>query len=277
MRIAILGLGIIGQAWSDNLRAAVHEVRAWNRTPRALPGYVADAAEAARGADSVIVVVADPPAVDAVMSRIAPALGPGQVVIQCSTVDPGCNRRACAATEARGARFLEAPFTGSKPAALARQTVFYVGCEAAALEAARPTLARLAKAILHIGPVGSAAALKLAMNLNIAAVAQALCESLTLARAAGISDDTYFEALKLNASRSGVVDLKESKLRGRDWSPQFSIKHMNKDLALARAEAAASALAVLPLLSSIYARGMAAGWSEDDYISLIRLAESARG
>ncbi len=276
MRIAILGLGIIGQAWADNLRADGHEVRAWNRTPRGGPGAVADPAEAARGADSVLVVVADPPAVDAVMGRIGPALAPGQVVIQCSTVDPSCNRRAGAVAEARGARFLEAPFTGSKPAALARQTVFYVGGEAAALEAARPTLARLAKAILHIGPVGAASALKLAMNLNIAAVAQALCESLTLARAAGISDDTFFEALKLNASRSGVVDLKESKLRGRDWAPQFSIKHMNKDLALARAEAEGKGLALLPLLSSIYARGMAAGWSEDDYISLIRLSEGAR-
>jgi 2-hydroxy-3-oxopropionate reductase len=193
------------------------------------------------------------------------------VVIQSSTVDAACNQRCAERVVATGALFLEAPFTGSKPAAVARQTVFYVGGEAAALERARPALARLAKAILHVGPVGAAASLKLAMNVNIALVAQALCESLALARRAGISDDSFFEALKLNASRSGVSELKEPKLRGREYSPQFSLKHMDKDLRLAAAQTGASPL--LERVRGIYAEGMARGWGDDDFAGLARLLE----
>lgn len=275
MRVAILGLGIIGQAWAANLRADGDALALWNRTPRGLAGEVGDPATAARGAEVVIIVVADPPAVDGVVERILPVLAPGQLIVQCSTVDPACNRRAAERVRARGADFLEAPFTGSKPAAEARQTVFYCAGDAAVLERARPVLARLAKAILRIGDIGSAATLKLAMNLNIAGVAQVLTESLRLARAAGIDDDTYFAALKLNASRSGVVDLKEPKLRSRDWRPQFSIKHMHKDLRLAAGQPGADRLRLLADLVGIYARGIEAGWSDDDFISLIRLVEGA--
>jgi 3-hydroxyisobutyrate dehydrogenase-like beta-hydroxyacid dehydrogenase len=272
MSVAILGLGIIGQAWYDNLAADGLDVRGWNRTFRARPGERSSPAEAARGAGTVIIVVADPPAVDSVLARTLPALGPGQLVVQCSTVDAACNRRCAERVTEAGALFLEAPFTGSKPAALARQTVFYAAGPAAALEAARPVLARLSKAILHVGEeVGAAASLKLALNLNVAAVAQGLCESLRFARASGISDEVYFQALRLNLSRSGLVDLKESKLRADDWSPQFSIRHMHKDLRLALGEAGDEPLAMLALLERIYAHGLERGWAEDDYISLMRL------
>jgi 3-hydroxyisobutyrate dehydrogenase-like beta-hydroxyacid dehydrogenase len=178
---------------------------------------------------------------------------------------------------AAGAAFLETPFTGSKPAAEARQTVFYVGGEAATLERARPALTRLAKAILHVGPLGAAASLKLAMNVNIALVGQALCESLAFARAAGIPDEVYFDALRLNASRSGVADLKEPKLRAGDWAPQFSLKHMDKDLRLAAEESAGLSagqpLALLERLRAIYAEGMARGWADEDFIGLARLLQ----
>jgi len=270
MRVAILGLGIIGSAWADNLRADGDTVTCWNRTSKGAPGEKPDPAAAILGAELIILVVADPPAVESVLTQLLPALRPGQILMQSSTVDAACNRACAQAIAPTGALFLEGPFTGSKPAALARQTVFYMGGDQAILERARPALSRLAKAILHIGPVGMAASLKLAMNVNIALVAQSLCESLRLARAGGISDAIYFEALKLNASKSGVVDLKESKLRAQDWSPQFSLKHMHKDLNLAVKDVSVR----LPLLESvrtIYAAGMAAGWNEDDFIGLMRL------
>ena len=111
------------------------------------------------------------------------------------------------------------------------------------------------------------------MNLNIAGVGQALCESLSLARAAGISDDVYFAALAQNVSRSGLSDLKEGKLRQRDYAPQFSLKHMGKDLRLAletAAELPVDLNQTKNLLAS-YERGMAAGWQDDDFIGLLRL------
>jgi 3-hydroxyisobutyrate dehydrogenase-like beta-hydroxyacid dehydrogenase len=271
MRIAVLGLGIIGSAWAANLRADGHEVRSWNRTPKQVPGFVEDPARAATGAEVAIIVVSDPPAVDSVLARILPALAEGQVVVQSSTVDAACNRRCAERVAATGALFLEAPFTGSKLAAEARQTVFYVGGEAATLERARPALAPLSKAIQHVGPLGAAATLKLAMNVNIALVGQALCESLAYARSAGISDAVYFDALRLNASRSGVADLKEPKLRAGDVAAQFSLKHMDKDLRLAAGEAGALPLSLLTKLREVYAEGMRRGWGDDDFSGLMRL------
>ena len=171
-----------------------------------------------------------------------------------------------------GASFLEAPFTGGALAAEKRQTVYYLGGEPDVVERARPFLKSIAGAIQHIGPLGTASSLKLAMNLNIAGVAQTLCESLTLCRAAGISDKTYFEALSCNVARSGLSDLKEPKLRQRDYSPQFSLKNMGKDLRLALETAASFSLTLEQTahLKEVYDRGMEAGWKEDDFIGLIR-------
>jgi 3-hydroxyisobutyrate dehydrogenase-like beta-hydroxyacid dehydrogenase len=275
MKTAILGLGIIGSTWAKNLIDDGLEVRTWNRTPRDFPGAAASVQEAAEGAEFIIIVVADPPAVAGVLDQLCPVLKAGQVVIQSSTISAEWSRKFAAQVQQAGAEFLEAPFTGSKPAAEQRKTVFYVGGDDAVLERSRPLLERLSSAIQHIGPIGSASSLKLALNANIACMAQALCESLTLCRAEGITDETYFEALKLNAARSGLSDLKEPKLRARDYSPQFSVKHMAKDLRLAR-ETAGAAGVELPALDRVlelYQRAAVAGWSDEDYIGLVRLLE----
>ncbi len=273
MKIAMLGLGIIGRVWAENLLADGHDVRGWNRTPKALPWSVPDAAAAVQDAELIFVVVADPPAVQQVLDRILPGLRAGQVVIQSSTISPTATLDFAGQVQKTGAAFLEAPFTGSKPAAEARKTVFYLGGDAAVLETARPVLARLASAILHIGPTGSASALKLAMNVNIALVAQALSESLTLARSAGITDETYFTALKLNASHSGLAALKEPKLRAREFSPQFSLKHMAKDLRLALEAATDLKLPQTRNIMGIYEEGLTRGWTEEDFSVLARLLE----
>ena len=274
MNISIFGLGIIGEIWARNLAADGDNVRGWNRTPKpVLPFYTGNAREAAAAAEFIIIVVADPPAVQDVLDQILPALRAGQMVVQSSTISPDATRRFAAQVEKTGAAFLEVPFTGSKPAAEQRKTVYYVGGDPALLERARPVLGRLSATMVHIGPVGSASALKLAMNVNIALVGQALCESLTLARAARISDDTYFAALKLNASNSGVAALKEPKLRAGDYAPQFSLKHMAKDLRLAREMAGALPVSQLRAVLALYEAGMKAGWGEEDFITLMRLED----
>lgn len=275
MKIAILGMGIIGSAWAKNLTADGHDVRCWNRTRKAGDDYYPSAGKAVAGAEAVIIVVADPPAVQSVLKQIIPSLAPGTLVIQASTISARWTMEFAAQVEAGGALFLEAPFTGSKPAAEQRQTVYYLGGTAEVVEKARPVLEPISSAILHIGPLGSASTLKLAMNLNIAGVAQSLCESLTLCRAAGIPDDVYFSALGRNVSHSGVADLKEPKLRQHDYAPQFSLKHMAKDLRLAVETAAERELVLEQTgrLKEIYERGMAAGWGEEDFIGLVRLLE----
>jgi len=232
MKIAVLGLGIIGSAWAKNLMADGHEVRCWNRTPKEFPNFYKSIQEAIEGAEAIFIIVADPPAVAGVLDQIEGKLGRGQLVLQSSTISARWTREFAGRVVKTGAEFLEAPFTGSKLAAEARKTVYYLGGEEALIAKARPILEPIASAIFHIGPLGSASSLKLAMNLNIAGVGQALSESLELCRKAGISDEIYFAALSKNAARSGMSDLKEPKLRKKDYSPQFSLKHMAKDLRL---------------------------------------------
>jgi 3-hydroxyisobutyrate dehydrogenase-like beta-hydroxyacid dehydrogenase len=278
MKISVLGLGIIGSAWAKNLIADGHDVRCWNRTLKDFPHFHASIQEAVDGVDIIIIVVADPPAVQSVLDQIKPKLSPGVLVIQSSTISARWTLVFAEQVRQTGALFLEAPFTGSKPAAEQRQTVYYLGGETAVVEKARPVLEPLSSSIFHIGPLGSASTLKLAMNLNIAGVIQSLCESLTLCRAAGIPDDIYFTALSRNAGRSGISDLKAPKLRERDYSPQFSLKHMEKDLRLALETAAdlRVSLEQTKNLKKIYDHGMAAGWSEDDFIGLMRILDQKK-
>jgi 3-hydroxyisobutyrate dehydrogenase-like beta-hydroxyacid dehydrogenase len=269
--ITIIGLGIIGSAWAQNLYADGLTVRGWNRTPKDFPFYEPDLANAVADAEMIIIVVADPPAVESVLNMIVPHLRPGQLVAQSSTISVYWTRLFAARVEATGAEFLEAPFTGSKPAAEARKTVFYLGGMEELMEKARPVLERLSAHILHIGPLGTASSLKLAMNLNLALMAEALSESLTLARAEGIPDEKFFDALHLNVGRSGLSDLKEPKLRAGDYAPQFSLKHMNKDLRLALETAGTLDLPTTKTLKSFYDKAMDAKFGDDDFTGLIRL------
>ncbi len=275
MKISVLGLGIIGSAWAKNLIADGHAVRCWNRTPKDFPNFHASIQEAVDQAEAIFIVVADPLAVQSVLNQIQSKLGPGKLVIQSSTISANWTRMFAEQVQKTGAQFLEAPFTGSKVAAEQRKTVYYLGGDSEIIERARPILQPISSAILHIGPLGSASSLKLAMNLNIAGVAQTLCESLALCRRAGIPDDIYFNALARNVSHSGVADLKKPKLLERDYSPQFSLKHMAKDLRLLMETAAEYSLSLEQAehLKEIYDRGMASGWADDDFIGLMRLLD----
>ena len=102
-------------------------------------------------------------------------------------------------------------------------------------------------------------------------MAEALGESLAIARAEGIPDEKFFDALHLNAGRSGFSDLKEPKFRAGDFAPQFSLKHMNKDLRLVLETAGELDLPAAKSLKLFYDKGMATGFGEDDFTGMIRL------
>jgi len=270
--IGIIGLGIIGEAWARHYEAAGVLAGAWNRTPK--PGFArwkSGPAEVAVAADVIQIVVADPPAVRDVLERALPALAAGRVVVQSSTIDPDSSLEFQRLVEGTGARYLEAPFTGSKPAAEQRQTVFYLGGDRDLAAALDPLLGLVSSVRLHIGSAAQAASLKLAMNLNLAAQMEALADSLTLARRAGIPDDIFFQALSRNAGNSGLVKLKEPKLRAGDFSAQFSVKHMLKDMRLASGMAAAGGLPALQGICSRLAEAAREGHADEDFCALIRL------
>src|SRR5271155_2409657 len=116
-RVTVVGLGIIGSAWAQNLHADRLKVRGWNRSSKDFPFYEPDLVKAVADAEMIIIVVADPPAVESVLDVIVPHLKPGQIVAQSSTISAYWTKLFAQRGEATGAQFLETPFTGSKPAA----------------------------------------------------------------------------------------------------------------------------------------------------------------
>lgn len=272
MTIGVIGLGIIGSVWARHYEAAGVLAGAWNRTSQPeFPRWKNSPEQVAEAADAVQIVVADPPAVRGILERIRPVLGPGKTVVQSSTIDPESSDGFRGLVTATGARYLEAPFTGSKPAAEQKQSVFYLGGDAALVAELEPLLSLVSQARFHIGDHKQAATLKLAMNLNLAAQMQALSEALVVARRAGISDDTFFGALGKNVGYSGLVKLKEPKLRASDFAPQFSVKHMLKDMRLA---SRMNGCADFPVLDTVRDRLAAAereGWGDEDFSALIKL------
>jgi 3-hydroxyisobutyrate dehydrogenase-like beta-hydroxyacid dehydrogenase len=219
----------------------------------------------------VQIVVADPPAVRALLERILPKLGPGKIVVQSSTIDPKSSDEFQKLVTARGARYLEAPFTGSKPAAEQKQTVFFLGGDPALIAELEPLLAQVSAARCVIGTNVQACSIKLALNLNTAAQMQALSETITITRNAGISDDTFFSVISRNVSYSGLTKLKEPKLRAADFAPQFSIKHMLKDMRLASAMNGCTDLPVLDTIRDCLARAANAGYADEDFSALIKV------
>jgi len=276
-QIGVIGLGIIGRVWAGHYAAAGVLGGTWNRTPKADAPLPLGSPEAvARAVDVVQVVVADPAAVQAILARVVPELGPGKVLVQSSTIDPESSARFREQVVATGARYLEAPFTGSKPAAEARQTLFYLGGEAGLVRELDALLGVVSQTRFYIGDHRQACALKLAMNLNIAAQMQGLCEALTLVRRAGVADEVFFNALRPNVSYSGVTKLKEPKLRSGDYAPQFSVKHMLKDIRLSKlaaTNAASDLFAVREAVLGRLAAADAAGYSDEDICALLKLLE----
>jgi glyoxylate/succinic semialdehyde reductase len=270
--VGIIGLGIIGEVWAKNYAAAGVLAASWNRTPKPqVPGWKNSVEEVAEAADAIQIVVADPAAVEGVIEQIAPKLRAGKVVVQSSTIDAASSVRFAQRVEQTGAAYVAAPFTGSKPAAEQKQTVFYLGGDRAVMAQLEPLLGLISAKRFVIGTNEQACTLKLAMNLNIAAQMEGLAEALTMARVAGVSDDVFFSARAQNVGYSGLVKLKEPKLRASDYAPQFSVKHLHKDLRLA---AGTPGCAEFPVLAAVRERmkaAEAAGLAEEDFAAIIKL------
>ena len=272
--VAVLGLGIIGSIWARHYQAEGILAAAWNRSPKTgLPFEQSSLEDCAKKASVLHICVYDADSVRGVIEQLLPHLNSGHTIIQSSTIDGVSAAEFAKMVDATGAGYLEAPFTGSKPAAEERKTIFFLGGERAVIETTEPTLAIISAKRFHLGTPNQACAVKLAMNLQIAGISQALCESISMSRAAGIDDDQFFEVMKANVSWSGVSALKEPKLRSEDFSPQFSVKNLHKDMRLARQQNGVSKRPLLDCVIDCLAKTEDAGHADEDFIALIRMLD----
>ena len=231
--VGLIGLGIIGSRVAAALRKRGLQVFVWNRTPRLEQYFVGSPVEVAELCDVVQLFVADDTALLETVRQLTPGLTAQHVVTAHCTVAPESMRAAAEIVERRGARFLEAPFTGSKVAAENGQLVYYIGGDEAALKKARPVLEASSKEIIVIGEIGDASVMKVATNLVTAATAQIAAEALALLGKAGIAPELFTRAMKSNASNSTTLEMKVPLMLAGDFEPHFSVKHMLKDVRIA--------------------------------------------
>jgi len=270
--VGIIGLGIIGQRVADNLRESGFHVFVWNRTPRPVPNFVGSPSEVAELCDFIQIFVSDDEALLQMAQRISRELSPSHIVMAHCTVSPDTMRAAAEIVEKRGARFLDAPFTGSKTAAENGQLVYYVGGDEVALQQVRPILEASSKEIVEIGKVGDATIVKVATNMVTAASVQATAEALALVSKSGLPVEKFADAMRNNGSNSSTIDMKLPMMMEGNFEPHFSVKHMLKDVVIATRLARALGLEFGATDASRHGltEEMRQGRGDDDYSSLFR-------
>ena len=274
--VGVIGLGIIGNRVAAGLRHAGFNTCVWNRTPKPAPNFLGSAAEVAEECDVIQIFVADAKAVMETIGAISGALTPEHIIVCNATIGLDGTLEAAKRVRQFGARFLDAPFTGSKMAAEKRQLVYYIGGDEQDFLQVKPILEATSKAIVHIGEVGQAAIVKVVTNLISAVTTQTLAEALAIVRAAGIRPEALVAAIEQNAMRSGVTDLKLPVMLSGDYTPHFSLKHMFKDVQLGIQLANQFSLDVpaTSTVGGVMYGALAKGWGDLDYAAVSKIYEN---
>jgi 3-hydroxyisobutyrate dehydrogenase-like beta-hydroxyacid dehydrogenase len=285
MRVAFLGMGIMGRPMAANLVKAGHEVSVWNRSAgKHLEGarVAVSPAEAARGAEVVWMCVSDTAAVERLLfsaDGIESELAPGMIVADSSTIAPSATRKFAERVRARGADYVDAPMTGSKVAAESGQLIFITGGEEATIARLEPLFNAMGKKVLHMGPTGHGQSAKLGGNLMISMMFEGFAEALTLTSKLGVPRERFMELVNASMIRSGVSDYKAPFVLRRDFSPNFPLRLMHKDIHLAL-DAAREARVKLPGLETveeIYEVATEEGSADLDYAATLALLEKWAG
>jgi 3-hydroxyisobutyrate dehydrogenase len=287
-RVGFLGLGTMGGGMAMRLVGAGFPLRVWNRGAgraaalRQAGAIVANSPrDAASGSEVVISMVADDGASRAVWTGPDGALaGAGRraLLIECSTLSPAWVAELSAAAAERGCTFLDAPVTGSKPHAAAGELLFLVGGDADVLERARPILKPMSRDVVHVGPVGSGARLKLVNNFVCGVQAAALAEALALVEASGLDAEKAVTVLANGAPGSPLVKALSARMTARDYGVQFMLSLMRKDLAYAVDEAARYQLPLQTAMTArdLFQKAIDAGWGGSD-MAAVRETLKPRG
>jgi 3-hydroxyisobutyrate dehydrogenase len=275
MRVAVLGTGIMGAPMARNLAAAGHDVRAWNRTPEKAAALASDdvepageIAEAVRGADVVITMLADGGAVEAVAEEALPAMG-GAVLAQMSTIGPEATARVAEAAEAAGVPFVDAPVLGTKaPAEQGKLVVLASGPEDERLV---PVFDAVGAKTVWLGEAGAGSRLKLVLNTWLLALTEGLAEAIALAGALGVDPQTFLDTIDGGPIGAPYANLKGKLMIDGDFPPSFPLELALKDarLALAAGEEQGLRLGALAAVVEQMERAVEAGHGKADMAATI--------
>jgi 3-hydroxyisobutyrate dehydrogenase/2-hydroxy-3-oxopropionate reductase len=270
---------------ATNLAKAGHEVTVWNRSAgKEVEGarVATSPAEAAQGAEVVWLCVSDTAAVENVLfgaNGVEQSLAEGMIIADSSTISPSATRKFAERVARKGVQWVDSPMTGSKAGAEAGTLLFMIGGDEQAIEKLKPLYAAMGKKIFRMGETGKGQSAKLVMNLQIALIYEGFAEALTLAAKLGVDAEQLIQLINSSMVKSGVIEYKAPFVMGRDFSPNFPLRLMRKDIRLAL-EAAKEARVKLPALETveeIYDVAAEDGHADLDYAATLLLLEKWAG
>jgi 3-hydroxyisobutyrate dehydrogenase len=280
--VAILGLGIMGSGMSGRLLSAGFPVSVYNRNrEKARPFADAGAhlaispKEAAARSEIVISMVADDVASRQVWLGENGALSgarSGSVLIESSTLTVGWIKQLASAAKERGCELLDAPVTGTKPHAESGQLLFLVGGSTRSLEIAKPVLSVLGRDVVHLGPVGSGALMKLINNFLAAVHTVSFGEALALIQSSGLDPKKAIPVLTEGVPGSPMVKRVAARIESGDFTPHFFMRLMAKDVGYALQEARERNvdLKTASAAFDVLAQAIAIGFGEQDFTAVVQ-------
>jgi 3-hydroxyisobutyrate dehydrogenase-like beta-hydroxyacid dehydrogenase len=283
--LGVVGLGLMGSRIAKRLLDAGHQVSGFNRTrTKAEPLIQAGMQwkdtprEVAQAADITLSMVTDTVALSSVTEGpdgIPAGLSTGKIYVDMSTVSPRLTRDLAGRVAATGAQMLDAPVSGSLPAAESGTLIIYVGGSADALEKARPVFESIGQKIIHIGENGQAITTKIAINLNLPAQLIALFEGVLLAERSGIPRAAALDALLNSVIASTSLKYRAPFILNMPDEVWFSAAMMQKDirLALELGEEAGVSLQSVELVNEMLSKAIELGWGDEDFAVLYKVVE----
>jgi len=258
-QLGFIGLGAMGSRMAANLQKSGSRLVVFNRTRDKAASLVSEGATwaetpaaVAEQTEVLFTMLAHPAAVrEAALGQngFLERLRPQALWIDCSTVNPSFSREMASEAQARKLRFLDAPVAGSREPAARGELAFFVGGDAADLQACQPLLQAMGSKILHVGGHGMGGALKMVNNLLLASSMAAFAEGLVLGQALGISQERLLEFLMGTSLVAPYLAGKRRKIERGDYAAEFPLQWMQKDLHLA-AVSAQEAVVALPLANA---------------------------
>ncbi len=289
-KLGFLGLGIMGYPMARNLRRAGHDLAVWSHSADKARKLAAEEGavfcttpqQVGAAAECIFLCVGDSKMSEQVIlgpDGIIQGARPGTVVVDASTVAPSTSRSIGAQLSAKGIQFLDAPCTGSRPGAEGGTLTFMIGGDQAVFEKARPFFEPMGKQLYYCGGPCAGLHAKLTQNLILANLLQAFNEGIVLSTKAGVDPKLMLEILNNSAARSGLIAFKAPYVFARDFTTNFSVKWMHKDIKL-MLESAEEQHIPLPLTNLTEERFRAAimqGLADEDICSTIKVLEGATG
>ena len=280
-RIAFFGLGIMGSGMARQLLKNGFPLTVFNRNVEKSKPFAAEGAhvaasprEAAACAEVILSMVADDNASRSLWlgeNGALAAAAPGTICIECSTVTVGWIQELAAAAHAKKCELIDAPVTGSKTQAASGELNFLAGGSPATLEKIRPVLAAMSKTIIPLGPVGSGALLKLINNFVCGVQVAALAEAVAMIERSGLDRAKALEVLTNGAPGSPLVKAVSARMTAPDFTPNFLLRLMAKDLGYAMREGEKMSVELLTAAAALAAfqRGIAAGHGDQDIAAVV--------